>query len=55
MPALARADLEALLRARKLDQTLTSALPFELRDEFTVAPVDLAPLDAQLGGGIPRG
>jgi hypothetical protein len=55
MPAHARADLEALLRARKLDQTLTSALPFDLRDEFAVAPANLVPLDAQLGGGIPRG
>jgi recombination protein RecA len=55
MSALARADLEALLRARKLDQTLTSALPFDLRDEFAVAPANLVPLDAQLSGGIPRG
>jgi recA bacterial DNA recombination protein len=55
MPTLARADLEALLRTRKLDQTLTSALPFDLRDEFAVAPANLVPLDAQLGGGIPRG
>jgi hypothetical protein len=55
MQALVRADLQALLRARKLDQTLTSALPFDLRDEFAIAPTNLVPLDAQLGGGIPRG
>jgi recombination protein RecA len=56
MPSLARADLEWLLRERKLDRTLTSALPVgACGDELVVAPTELAPLDAQLGGGFPRG
>jgi recA bacterial DNA recombination protein len=57
MPSLPCADLELLLRTRKLDRTLTSALPAwrACDDEFVVAPTELAPLDAQLGGGIPRG
>ena len=53
---LARADLESLLRARRLDRTLTTALPgVNLRDEAAVAPSALAVLDAHLGGGLPRG
>ncbi len=57
MPSLARADLELLLRTRQLDRTLTSALPAwrACDDEFVVAPTELTALDAQLGGGIPRG
>jgi recA bacterial DNA recombination protein len=56
MPSLARADLELLLRERKLDRTLSSALPaWRACDDELVAPTELAPLDAQLGGGIPRG
>lgn len=58
MASLARADLETLLRAKQLDRTLMSA-----RAEAQAAPIDasrLAPtgvtsLDAQLGGGLPRG
>jgi hypothetical protein len=52
MAALARADLESLLRARKLDGTLTSSVP--LTDD-EVAPSGMAELDARLGGGWARG
>lgn len=56
MAALDRADLESLLRARKLDRTLTSVRPAEAtRDELAVAATGVASLDAQLGGGFPRG
>jgi recombination protein RecA len=56
MNSLARADLESLLRIRKLDSTLTSALPSDaVRDTFTVAATDVTPLDALLSGGFPRG
>jgi len=59
MPALARADLETLLRARKLDRTLTTALPPPSdagpHDSLAVSATDVAPLDARLGGGLPRG
>jgi hypothetical protein len=67
--SLARADLESLLRARKLDRTLT---PFpvglaSLRgapgapgtpgtiDEYATASSGVTALDARLGGGFPRG
>jgi recombination protein RecA len=54
--ALARADLESLLRARQLDRTLTTSLPaLDPRDEAAVAPSGVASLDARLGGGFPRG
>jgi len=53
MSSLARADLESLLRARKLDRTLTTALPPD--DCSTVAPSGISALDARLGGGLPRG
>jgi recombination protein RecA len=54
--ALARADLEVLLRARQLDRTLTTALPpVDARDEQAIAPSGLSALDARLGGGFPRG
>ena len=59
MPALARADLETLLRARKLDRTLTTVLPLPSdtgpHDSLAVSATDVAPLDARLGGGLPRG
>jgi hypothetical protein len=58
--ALARTDLEAMLRARKLDGTLArpgideehgrASLPAE-----QVLPTGLALLDERLGGGLPRG
>jgi recombination protein RecA len=54
--ALARADLESLLRARQLDRTLTTALPsIDPRDEHALAPCGISALDARLGGGFPRG
>jgi recombination protein RecA len=54
--ALARAQLESLLRTRQLDRTLTTALPeIDARDESALAPSSLSVLDARLGGGFPRG
>jgi len=62
MPAvspLTRADLEALLRAKRLDCTLTalppSVDPPHLHDEFAVAPTGALVLDTALLGGFPRG
>jgi len=52
MPA--RAAVEALLRDRKLDRTLTSTLPERLGED-AVAPLDLDALDRALSGGVPRG
>ena len=55
---LARAELESLLRTRRLDRTLTTALPPPDADsdpEFTVASTGDMSLDAHLGGGFPRG
>jgi hypothetical protein len=53
---LARADLESLLRARRLDGTLTTALPaLDPRDDAAIAPSGVPSLDARLGGGFPRG
>jgi len=59
---LARADLESLLRARKLDRTLTTLLPElsnlsagGITDEYAVARTGVTALDARLGGGFPRG
>ena len=49
----AREHLEGLLRAKKLDQTLTSALPAGGHD--AVAAFSVAALDASLLGGLPRG
>ena len=54
--ALARADLESLLRDRRLDRTLTTALPpVDPRDAHALAPSGIRALDARLGGGFPRG
>src|SRR4026208_2495078 len=61
----ARAAVEALLREKKLDRTLTSALPERLGED-AVAPLGYAPLDRALAGrdglqnnavagGLPRG
>jgi hypothetical protein len=56
MSTLARADLESLLRTRKLDRTLTTALaPLDPADEYAVAPTGVPALDASVGGGFPRG
>src|SRR5262245_53213437 len=45
-----RAALESLLRTRQLDRTLTTALP-----HAELASTGLAPPDAVVGGGLPRG
>lgn len=50
----ARAELELLLKASRLDVTLTSALPWANRPR-DVAPTGMAALDAALAGGLPRG
>ena len=50
----ARAAVEALLRDRKLDRTLTSTLPERLRDD-AAAPLGTDALDRALSGGLPRG
>ena len=56
---LARADLESLLRTRRLDRTLTTALPppptADADREATTAATGDTTLDAYLGGGFPRG
>jgi recombination protein RecA len=52
----ALAVLESALRTRKLDRTLTSALPpLERTDPSSLAPTAVPMLDASLRGGIPRG
>jgi recombination protein RecA len=56
MATLARAELESLLRARKLDRTLSTALPVAVPgDDHALAPTGLAALEEALGGGFPRG
>jgi hypothetical protein len=54
MSTAARAQLETLLRARKLDLTLTTGLPWADRSR-DVAPTGTPALDAALGGGLARG
>src|SRR5215204_2146023 len=50
-----RAAVEALLRERKLDRTLTSTLPERLGED-AVAPLDIPALDRGLAGGAsPQG
>ena len=52
----ALATLESALRDRKLDRTLTTALPpLERSDPAAFVPSDVAALDACLRGGLPRG
>ena len=52
--ALAR--LETALRDRKLDRTLTTALPaWDRREDSAAVATDMATLDACLRGGLPRG
>lgn len=50
-----RAALESLLRARKLDVTLTSGPGSLVLAPERLAPVGCAQLDAALGGGLRRG
>jgi hypothetical protein len=56
MPATCRADVEALLRAKKLDRTL---VPVTRGSGIAIAPetatTGLPALDRQLGGGLPLG
>jgi hypothetical protein len=53
---LARADLESLLRTRRLDRTLTTALPPpDPRDDYSIGATGIASLDERLGSGFPRG
>jgi recombination protein RecA len=53
-PVAARAALESLLRTRKLDSTLTTALPLVPHPDDVVAS-GIASLDVHLHGGLPRG
>lgn len=58
--SLARSDLESLLRTRRLDHTLTTALPMPPAregafDEYAVGATGIAGLDRVLDGGFPRG
>ena len=56
MANIARALLESALAARKLDRTLTTALPSPDRmDSTAVVAVDVAAIDRCLHGGLPRG
>lgn len=57
MPAatVTRESLEALLRTRQLDRTLTTALASEPASARWEVPTGIAALDARLEGGIPRG
>ncbi len=65
MANTALAVLETALRARKLDRTLTTALPpLDRSDPAAYIPFDIAPIDTLLGGvlggtirngGLPRG
>ena len=53
-PYFSRRDhVEALLRARRLDRTLSTAIPGTADHEG--AAFGIAALDSQLGGGLPRG
>ena len=56
MANIALAVLETALRARKLDRTLTTALPpLERSDTAAFIPFDITPLDTLLGGGLLKG
>ena len=58
MANTALAVLESALRERKLDRTLTTALPpleRETGDPAAFIPFDIAAMDAVLRGGLPRG
>ncbi|MGE0451169.1 MAG: hypothetical protein AB7Q29_16475 [Vicinamibacterales bacterium] len=48
--------LISALRARRLDKTLTTALPVaHVHDDLTVGPTGVPDLDDRLSGGLPRG
>jgi hypothetical protein len=50
-----RAELESLLRARKLDVTLTTTATWPKEDDERLAPTGCAMLDMSLDGGLRRG
>jgi RecA DNA recombination protein len=51
-----RTSLVAALAARRLDRTLTTSLPTaDPADEYSIGSTGIPTLDAQLGGGFPRG
>jgi hypothetical protein len=50
--ALARTDLEALLRARRLDRTVSTG---DQAPRFEPVSIGMAAIDRQAGGGLPRG
>ena len=52
---IARAHLESLLKARKLDVTLTSAAPWLAEDPDARGMTGVPAVDAALGGGLRRG
>jgi recombination protein RecA len=58
-PATTRPDRDSLiaaLAARRLDRTLTTSLaPIDPCDETAIGATNIPSLDAQLGGGFPRG
>jgi recombination protein RecA len=51
----ARAEIESLLRARKLDATLTTSAAWRGIDADRIAPTGCPEVDAALGGGVRRG
>ncbi|MEI6668912.1 MAG: hypothetical protein WCP29_12205 [Acidobacteriota bacterium] len=57
MPAVCRADVEALLRSKKLDRTLVPMTATGMPDVVAqqVAKTGVSELDQQLGGGLPLG
>ena len=55
MAKMAMAALETALRERKLDRTLSTASPAVAPPLSSVTPTTVAPLDACLLGGLPRG
>jgi hypothetical protein len=59
LPATTRPNRDSLiaaLAARRLDRTLTSSLaPIDPCDETAIGATNIPSLDAQLGGGFPRG
>ena len=55
MANTAFAHIETALRARKLDRTLTTALPSLEWQAAAALPTDVGALDACLRGGLPRG
>ncbi|HSC26879.1 MAG TPA: hypothetical protein VLD67_06370 [Vicinamibacterales bacterium] len=52
---MARAQLESLLRARRLDVTLSTAAPWRESHAPDLAATGVAAVDAGLGGGLRRG